>query len=719
MSLMMRSFLRCLGLVVGLWSGAWASTPDWLAAPNGAATYTRSSLLVHAPEGVSAGKTVWLGLRLEHAPGWHSYWKNPGDSGLPTQMSWTLSTGATAGEIAWPTPRLFPLGDLANYGYEGTVLLSVPVQVDAGFSGTELQAKVNASWLVCRKECIPEETELSVKVPAAGASIAHVQDFEQAWASVPRSVAAGASALEPQASVLEVKLEGLPAAWRGRSLAFFPELPGLIEPGKPWEQAWQGNTWTASIPLSAQRVDAPKEVPLVVALGDASEPGVTMTAPLKGAWPTSSAGTGGELSDELKAALAANAARASSSSSLGFWTALLTALIGGMILNLMPCVFPVLSIKVLAFARDGQSKRQHRMNGLAYSVGVVLSFVALGALLLSLRAAGEQLGWGFQLQSPVVVAGLATLFTLIGLNLAGLFEVGNVLPSSLAGLQVRHPAADAFLTGILATAVASPCTAPFMGAALGLAISLPGWEAVALFAAVGMGMAIPFLLASWMPGLANRLPRPGAWMVTFRQVLAFPMFATVVWLLWVLGQQTGIDGVTALLMVLVALTWLVWALGKAGTTRRVASSLGVVVLAWLLWGFGSSIVTVQDSESRVVTSSSENATTWERWTPEKQSELLAAGRPVLVDFTAAWCVTCQYNKRNALSDPEVLRMAQEKNVALLRADWTRRDPAVTQALAALGRNGVPVYAVFAPGRAPTLLSEILSVEETVTALAGL
>lgn len=634
-------------------------------------------------------------------------------------MSWTLSTGATAGEIAWPTPRLFPLGDLANYGYEGTVLLSVPVQVDAGFSGTELQAKVNASWLVCRKECIPEETELSVKVPAAGASIAHAREFEQARASVPRSVAAGASALEPQASVLEVKLEGLPAAWRGRSLAFFPESPGLIEPGKPWEQAWQGNTWTASIPLSVQRVDAPEEVPLVVALGDASEPGVAMTAPVKGAWPASAAGAGGELSDELKAALAANAARASSSSSLGFWTALLTALIGGMILNLMPCVFPVLSIKVLTFARDGQSKRQHRLNGLAYSVGVVLSFVALGALLLSLRAAGEQLGWGFQLQSPVVVAGLATLFTLIGLNLAGLFEVGNVLPSSLAGLQVRHPAADAFLTGILATAVASPCTAPFMGAALGLAISLPGWEAVALFAAVGMGMAIPFLLASWMPGLADRLPRPGAWMVTFRQVLAFPMFATVVWLLWVLGQQTGIDGVTTLLMVLVALTWLVWALGKAGTTRRVAGSLGVVMLAWLLWGFGSSIVTVQSSEGLVAGSSQESARTWERWTPEKQSELLAAGRPVLVDFTAAWCVTCQYNKRNALSDPEVLRMAQEKNVALLRADWTRRDPAVTQALAALGRNGVPVYAVFAPGRAPTLLSEILSVEETVTALAGL
>ncbi|MGQ3175782.1 MAG: protein-disulfide reductase DsbD family protein, partial [Hydrogenophaga sp.] len=427
----------------------------------------------------------------------------------------------------------------------------------------------------------------------------------------------------------------------------------------------------------------------------------------------------------LQAALDANAARASaaapvsSAPPLTLVAALLGALLGGLILNLMPCVFPVLAIKVMAFAQHAQDRRAHRANGLAYTAGVVLSFVALGALLLGLRSAGEQLGWGFQLQSPAVVAVLATLFTLIGLNLAGLFEFGHVLPSRVASLQARHPTGDAFLTGVLATAIASPCTAPFMGASLGLAIALPAAQALAVFGALGLGMALPYLLASWVPAVARALPRPGAWMNTFRHLMAFPMFATVVWLLWVLGQQSGIDGAAALLMLLVVLALLVWALGLRGRGRTVIAGLSLAGLAWLGWAIGPNVIRLQDATPGQAVATAVEGVSWQPWSPQAQAELVAQGRPVFVDFTAAWCVTCQYNKRTTLADASVLGDMARKNVALLRADWTRRDPDVTAALASLGRNGVPVYAIYKNGQAPQVLTEVLRVEEVRAALAGL
>ena len=404
---------------------------------------------------------------------------------------------------------------------------------------------------------------------------------------------------------------------------------------------------------------------------------------------------------------------------IGLWAALLGALVGGLILNLMPCVFPVLAIKVMAFARHADDRRAHRQAGLAYTAGVLLSFLALGGLLLSLRAAGEQLGWGFQLQNPGVVAGLTVLFTLIGLNLAGLFEFGHMVPSSLAGLQLRHPLGDAFLTGMLAVAVASPCTAPFMGASLGLAIGLPTAQALAVFGAIGIGMALPYLAASFFPWFAHALPRPGAWMQTLRQFMAFPMLATVIWLLWVLGQQTGIDGVAALLLALLLLAWLAWALTRRGRARALLAPLLLAGLIALLWQAGPRIWMPQAQAAPTADSSLPAADRlWHVWTPERMASLQAAGKPVFVDFTAAWCVTCQYNKGTVLSDPGLLERFAADGVVLLRADWTRRDPAVTTALAALGRNGVPTYALYRPGSAPQLLSEVLSVAEVTQALAA-
>jgi thiol:disulfide interchange protein DsbD len=689
----------------------------------------RAELLAHAPEGVGPGKPVWLGLQITHAPDWHTYWKNSGDSGLPTELQWTLPPGVSAGPVAWPTPRKFPLGTLANYGYNGTVLLPVPFTVDPTFTGKDIEVKLYAAWLVCRKECIPEEGNFTLRLPVQGSTAVHGRAFEASFAAAPTDQPAADSALLPQDGQLQVALAGLPAAWRGQPLEFFPETPGLVEPGAPWTQAWDGERWTASVPLSAQRSASPTQVPLVVALANPpgegpGSPGVRLDVPVQGAWPAAAA-LPAAVPDALNAALQENAARAASAPVTGgapitLWAALIGALIGGVILNLMPCVFPVLAIKVLAFAKHADDRAAHRAHGLAYTAGVVLSFLALGGLLLGLRAAGEAIGWGFQLQSPGVVAALAVLFTLLGLNLAGLFEFGSVLPSPVASLQARNPTADAFLTGVLATAIASPCTAPFMGASLGLAIALPTVQALAVFGVLGLGMALPYLAASWWPAVARALPRPGAWMNTFRQLMAFPMFATVVWLLWVLGQQSGIDGAAALLMLLVVLALLVWALGLRGKGRTAIASLSVLGLLWLGWAVGPNVTRLQAADGAVAPVATAVAgVSWQPWSAERQADLLATGRPVFVDFTAAWCVTCQYNKRTTLADERVLGDMAAKDMALLRADWTRRDPTITAELARLGRNGVPVYAIYQSGQPPRLLSEVLSVDEVRTALAGL
>ena len=352
---------------------------------------------------------------------------------------------------------------------------------------------------------------------------------------------------------------------------------------------------------------------------------------------------------------------------------------------------------------------------------MVLSFVALAALLLALRAGGEQLGWGFQLQSPLVIAALAALFTLIGLNLAGVYEFGNLLPGSLAALRARHPLVDSALTGVLAVAVASPCTAPFMGASLGLAFTLPAAQALLIFAALGLGMALPYLAASAWPAVARALPRPGVWMLHFKTVMAFPMFATVVWLVWVLGSQVGIDGAAALLATLVALAFVAWALGSASLGRRARAGFGTAAalllaaaLAWTLPALRNEVVAAPSGSNTATGADSP----WQPWSPERVQAARAEGRPVFVDFTAAWCVTCQVNKRSTLGDAALLADFDARRVLLLRADWTRRDAAISAELGRLGRNGVPVYALYPAGLAPPrILSEILSVREVRAALA--
>ncbi|CAN7731269.1 protein-disulfide reductase DsbD family protein [Acidovorax sp. LjRoot66] len=716
-------------------AGSWAQLP----AKGGAATsavvttpHVRAELIAHAPQGVEPGQPLWLGLQITHQPEWHTYWKNPGDSGLPIEMAWTLPAGLDAGEIAWPLPKKIPIGTLANYGYEGTVLLPVPVTVASTFAPKALSndatVRLRATWLVCRKECIPEEGDFTLTIPARSTTAMHGAAFDAALAAQPRPVMGSVQGVRPdsnariEGNTLQLSVQGLPVELRGKTLELFPETPEVIENAAAWTQAWKGAVWTAEVPLSAQRSNSPDPMPVVLA---ADGQGYRAELKVLGAWPTVAAAA--TVSPALEAALKANAAGAgtsgapqatSSAPPLTLLAALFGALLGGLILNLMPCVFPVLAIKVVGFAQHAQDRRAHRLSGIAYTSGVVLSFVALGALMLGLRAAGEAIGWGFQLQSPAVVAGLAALFTLIALNLAGVFEFGHFLPSSVASLQARHPVADSFLTGVLAVAVASPCTAPFMGASLGLTATLPGPQALAVFAALGLGLALPYLAAAFVPAVARALPRPGAWMDTLRKFMAFPMLATVVWLVWVLGQQSGIDGAGALLILLVALGMVAWALALAGSARRFMAPVSILALALMAWIFAPHVTNVAAAPS--AQASTGNATQqWQAWTPGAAEQLVASGRPVFVDFTAAWCVTCQYNKKTTLADAGVQADFTAKNVALLRADWTRRDPAITAALAQLGRSGVPVYVLHAPGKAPVVFSEILGEAELRAAVAAL
>lgn len=676
----------------------------------------RAELMAHAPDGTDAGKTVWVGLQLTHQPEWHTYWKNSGDSGLPTDLQWTLPAGVTAGDIAWPLPKKLPIGDLLNYGYDATVLLPVPLTISPAFKpsvlNADLEVKLKASWLVCRRECIPEEGEFVLHLPVHGSTAINGAAFETSFKAQPKPLSAD-SQVEVAGNMIKVTVAGLPPSLQGKSLEFFPETMEVIETAAKWTQAWQGNVWTASVPLSPHRSQSPSVMPLLL-VGEANgqRQGYVTPAKVLGNWvngaPAASA------APELAMATKPVPATSPAGVSIGLWAALLGALLGGLILNLMPCVFPVLAIKVMSFTQHADDRRGHRISGLAYTAGVVLSFVALGALMLALRSAGESLGWGFQLQSPAVVTALAVLFTVMGLNLAGLFEFGNILPSKVATLQSRNIGINAFLSGVLAVAIASPCTAPFMGASLGLALGLPALQALLIFAAIGIGMALPYLAASLIPAVARLLPRPGAWMDTFRRAMAFPMFATVVWLVWVLGQQTGIDGASALLALLVALSLVIWSLTLTGRTRWVIAIISIVLSTVLTAGIGQNIL--KPLEATAAASATDR---WQPWAPGRVEQVLATGVPVFVDFTAAWCVTCQYNKKTTLIDPKVLADMDAKKVSLLRADWTRRDPAITAALGQLGRNGVPVYVLYQTGRAPVVLSEILSVSEVRAALAAL
>jgi len=673
------------------------------------------------------GAAATVALRLKMADGWHTYWRNPGDSGLPTTIAWTLPPGVTAEPIAWPAPRALPVGPLVNYGYEGEVLLLSELLVGSDVPlGTMVTLKARADWLVCKETCIPDGADLTLTLPVSDRSDPYPQwggaiAATRAAAPAPASGWQFAARAEGQKIVLSATSPA--GAADPGALHFFPYQEGRIEASGAQTLARDASgNLTLRLPVAHQVAPEFTRLAGVISASNGFGPGdallkaTTIDVPLTGivvAGPK-------PVTEPLPALNLGAPVAADDSMSLAL--AILFAFAGGLLLNLMPCVFPVLSLKALALAAPGhENPRQMQFQGVAFAAGVVVTFVSLALLLLALRAAGEQLGWGFQLQSPAVVTALAILFFVLALNLSGAFEFASLVPSSAAGWTARNPYADAVLSGILAVIIASPCTAPFMGAAMGFALAQSPAVTIGVFVALGVGMALPYVMLSWFPAWRRALPKPGVWMERLKQLLAFPLYATVAWLVWVLGAQVDNDAVVRLLVALVFLAFVLWSWRIFRVSRArgwsIASVAGLVLAAVVAWPlFGSA---KEGAVNATAPSLSESESEWQAYTPLRLTELARMGKPVFVDFTAAWCVTCQVNKRFVLNDGAVKDAFARRGVELVRADWTRRDPAIARALGELGRQGVPVYVLYRPGKEPLILPEVLQRQTVLDALATL
>ena len=661
--------------------------------------------LVSEGEALVPGRTATLGLHMVMKPGWHVYWRNPGDSGLPPEMAWRLPQGFSVGPVDWPVPERIPVQTLMNFGYEGAVTLLVPLTVPAGAApGETVRLSGTLSYLVCEEICIPGSAELSLDLPVAAASepaSGQAALFARARAALPEAAPAPHRTTRAgDRLVLHLDRPGL-SAESVSGAAFFPYAEGAIENAAPQDLTVDaaglhltltpGDSGQPPGALAGVLAFTEAGMRKAYALGEAPAPPPAATAPV-----------------------AAEPPPAPAEESLTLWSAAGLALLGGLILNLMPCVFPVLSIKVLSLVRQaGESTARVRWHGLAYTAGVLASFLGLAGLLIALKAGGAGIGWGFQLQSPVVVALLAYGLFAMGLSLSGAVHLGGRLVGLGDGLTRRAGYSGSFFTGVLATLVATPCTAPFMGAAVGFALTQSPLTALTVFASLGLGLALPFLALTAFPRALRLLPRPGAWMDVLKGALAFPVYATVAWLVWVLAQQVGPDGLLAGLAGLVLVGLAAWAWERA----RDAGRLGGVGRAAALVALAAALGLVAILDGDRATARTALAQGEEAFSQARLDTLRSEGRTVFVDMTAAWCITCQVNERTVLARDGVQAAFRAGNVAFLKGDWTNQNPEITRLLERYGRSGVPLYLVYHGKSEAQVLPQILT-EAIVLAAIG-
>jgi thiol:disulfide interchange protein DsbD len=630
--------------------------------------------LIAEVESVQPGQPFWVGIQQTITPGWHTYWRTPGDSGAATQLHWSLPEGFSASEIHWPFPERILYGPLVNFGYHDEVLLLVQLTPPENIAG-EVILTAKAQWLVCEEICIPEDADLSLTLPVVSEEPVFDNRYREKFLlsrqKIPRTLPLPAS-VDVAGQELSLTVALLTDS-RFQSLTYFPYEEGVIDLTAPIE------------PTGADGGLLLRLSPGWDFSNQSSFDGVLVVTEKSGDQ------TAFEIMPTVQ-----------TSAGIDWLNAVLFAFLGGMILNLMPCVFPVLSIKILSLLESTGSIRLH---GLVYFAGVVLSFVFIAAVLLGLREAGEQIGWGFQLQSPIVIALLCYLFVFIGLNLMGYFEIGLSWSNMGNTLVSRDGYLGSFATGVLASVVAAPCTAPFMGAAIGFAMVQDTVIALSVFAALGVGMATPYLALCITPGLLQRLPRPGQWMVTLKQLFAFPMFASAIWLIWVLSIQTGPEGVLYVLLGLLCITFAIWMANlRGGVVYKLI--IGLLVL--------TSLALISNLTTDKTTSSSDFVSYSKAALEEARRE-----GPVFVNFTAAWCITCKVNELVAMQSDKVIRVFDENNVTYMKGDWTNEDPEITAALAEYGRNGVPLYLYFDTGEKDAqILPQILTEDIVIQAVTG-
>ena len=673
--------------------------------------------LVTDAAAIVPGQPFTVALRLQHEPHWHSYWIAAG-TGYPTSLAWTLPEGFKAGDIQWPTPHVVKDGEgkITGNGYENEAYMLVEITPPATLAaGTTVKLTATAEWLMCLTVCMPGEAKLELSLPAAAAGSADAkwtQAITDARAKLPDASTGWALTATHDGTTATLRLRPQAGTTHQPKELHFFAADGFTDYAKPAVVRADNGGWVLELPLDAAADKATARLTGVLASANGWAEGAgydglaidvpfTKDAPKTAAVTAPSSGAGAQPANPAVPPPAAG-------SLLG---TLSLALVGGRVLNLMPCVFPVLGIKILGFVnQSGSDKAKIVRHGLVFTAGVLGSFWALAGALLALRAGGAQLGWGFQLQSPAFVFGMAVFLLIFALNLSGLFEVGLAATGVGGSLQMQQGYAGSFFTGALAVLVATPCSAPFLAPALGAALSLSAFESLLVFTAIAVGLALPYLLLSIFPSALKFLPRPGAWMETFKQFMAFPLYATVGWLLWVLAGQTKDDDNALLLIafgfVLVAMA--AWAYGRFGQAHGKPGRqlFGRVAAAALLAG---GLYTGWPAPAQAAPTDGSYQVTWEKWSPAAITAAQAAGKFVYVDFTARWCATCQTNKAAVFHNDELLAEFGRRGVVLLRGDWTNKDPLITAELARWNRSAVPFNLLYAPGQAePTILPELLT-----------
>lgn len=626
---------------------------------------------------MNAGDELLLGLQFKLSPGWHTYWKNPGDAGEGASVTWSLPEGIKASEILWPGPETIPVEPLMTFGYEDEITLLTNISAsEAAVFPAILKAKI--SWYTCKDICVPQEANLELTIKGGDKrDTSFTNQLSTILLDLPTNLPSQhrVEALD-DSYFLQMELKNDASI---NSAYFFPEEYGLISYSK--KQITEINNNSLSLQVPGSEVDLKLQKFAGVLLLNSQNSSQFFNVSL-------------DLGNEQKA---------EAFSLMDLVITIVFAFIGGLILNVMPCVFPILSIKILSFVEQSEGSRKKMIqHGLSFSAGVLITFLSIAGLLLVLKSGGESIGWGYQLQSPLMVTLLIYLFVAIGITFMSNLILGGQLAQLGNFTQGYSDITGSFLTGVLAVIVASPCTAPFMGSAVGIALLQPGFSTVAIFISLGMGFAAPYLLLSFYPSLLRVLPKPGAWMETMKQFMAFPMWASALWLTWVLSGQVETDTVLMVLLGALLIALSLWLLEKnqssEGFIKWVAVSVATLLLGSALWLAPTDYENTQDKSS----------SNGDSYTPELLEELLANDQPVFLNFTADWCITCKVNEAIVLNQTSIKSALKSKNIVYLKADWTRKDAAIADKLAEYGRTGVPLYLLFSPGGVPTILPELLT-----------